>query len=402
MSTEYSEDNRKLQDIFLEGWDLYDFLDETTIDTNGSEFQHKVKLAMEQFEMATTIVSQIGMFSSNEIIDEVATESLQYLLLPYFLGKLAMQRNEQDRADALRIAEIYFRDFLQRCHEYELCDAPATSNNDEKSEKSTGGCIDTQQQLVASAVARNNKIAQFRLKKLLEAHIKQMKVAVRNSNVDDEIKRDFFMKFIKKSVIDANEELQNVILEKGVVEMRKQRLAEFGTTKMDDFVMPPGTVIGTLPNLNQPNDHAAHSHDHAGHSHSHGLGHGHSHSHGQRHMHMAPPKPKPMQPFIITKDATQKAVFGLGYPSLPVMTVDEFYQQRVDEGVFPDAEKMAQINKEKAIAAAQDPEIQEEAEKEALENQIENDDPEYIERMRRMDEYKDVVRRGDGNRYNRS
>lgn len=64
---------------------------------------------MEQFELATTIVSQIGMFSSNEMIDEVATESLQFLLLPYFLGKLAMQRNEQDRADALRIAEIYFR-----------------------------------------------------------------------------------------------------------------------------------------------------------------------------------------------------------------------------------------------------------------------------------------------------
>lgn len=64
---------------------------------------------MQQFELATTMVSQIGMFSSNEMIDEVPTESLQYLLLPYFLAKLALQRNEQDRADALRIAEIYFR-----------------------------------------------------------------------------------------------------------------------------------------------------------------------------------------------------------------------------------------------------------------------------------------------------
>lgn len=228
-----------------------------------------------------------------------------------------------------------------------------------------------------------------------------MRAAVKSNTVDDEVKRDFFLKYINKSIIDANEELLNVSLEKGVVEMRKQRLAEFGTTKMDDFAMPPGTVIGTLPASAQTNNHSAHLHDHgAGHSHAHG--HGHSHAHGPRHMHMPPPKPKPMQPFIITKDATQKAVFGLGYPSLPVMTVDEFYQQRVDEGVFPDAEKMAQINKDKAIAAAQDPEIQEEAEKQALEDQIENDDPEYIERMRRMDEYKDVVRRGDGNRYNRS
>ncbi|XP_065357667.1 immunoglobulin-binding protein 1 [Calliphora vicina] len=398
MSADNTADNRKLHDIFLEGWEIYEFLDETTIDTNGSEYQTKVKLGMQQFELATTIVSQIGMFSSNELIDEVPTESLQYLLLPYFLGKLATQRNEQDRADALRIAEIYFRDFLQRCHEYDLCEAPKPSDDD-KSDKNVSGCIDTQEQLVASAVTRNNKIAQFRRKKELEAQLKQMKMAIKSNTADDEVKRDFFMKYINKSIIDASEEMLNVKLEKGVVEMRKQRLAEFGTTKMDDFAMPPGSVIGPNPGFDQANSHA-HDHSHS-HDHDHAHGHGHSHSHGPRHMHM-PPKPKRMQPFIITKDATQKAVFGLGYPSLPIMTVDEFYQQRVDEGIFPDAEKMAQINKDKAIAAAQDPEIQEEEEKAALEEQIENDDPENIARMRRMDEYKDVVRRGDGNRHNRS
>lgn len=33
------DENRKLQDIFLEAWDQYEFLDETTIDTNSSEYQ---------------------------------------------------------------------------------------------------------------------------------------------------------------------------------------------------------------------------------------------------------------------------------------------------------------------------------------------------------------------------
>lgn len=43
-------------------------------------------------------------------------------------------------------------------------------------------------------------------------------------------------------------------------------------------------------------------------------------------------------------------------------------------------------------------------EKEAaeMEMKIENDDPESLERARRMDEYKDDHRRGEGNRYNRS
>lgn len=66
-------------------------------------------MAMEDFELATRIVSQTQMFSANEIVDEISTESLQYLLLPFFLGKLALKRNEQERADVLRVADIYFR-----------------------------------------------------------------------------------------------------------------------------------------------------------------------------------------------------------------------------------------------------------------------------------------------------
>jgi len=41
------------------------------------------------------------------------------------------------------------------------------------------------------------------------------------------------------------------------------------------------------------------------------------------------------RPFIITKNDMQKAVFGLGYPGIPTVTVDEFYNQRVHDGTFP-------------------------------------------------------------------
>ncbi|XP_075150575.1 immunoglobulin binding protein Tap42 [Haematobia irritans] len=366
--------DRKLLDIFLDGWNIYEFLDETTIDTNSAEYQNKVKDAISNFEKTTTIVSQIGMFSSNEFIDEVPTDSLQYLLLPYFLGKLALKSHKRDREEVLRLAEVYFKDFIQRCQDYELCDGPKKDTSDTSSSQGTG-CIDTTQQLVASAISRNNKIAQFKRKKELEQQIKKMKDAVRSETADDEIKRDFFLKFIQKSIMDANEELEDIKLEMGVVEMRKQRMAEFGTTRMDDFALPPHAIATAASG---------------------------SHSHNHHHHHGTAPKPKPMQPFIITKDATQKAVFGMGYPSLPVMSVDEFYSQRVREGIFPDEEKMARINQEKAMAAAQDPEEKEEAEKAEMEDKVENDDPENLARMRRMDEYRDVVRRGDGNRYNRS
>lgn len=46
-----------------------------------------------------------------------------------------------------------------------------------------------------------------------------------------------------------------------------------------------------------------------------------------------PRKPsKPFQPIIITRDAFQKKVYGLGYPSIPAMTVEELVEQRIKDG----------------------------------------------------------------------
>lgn len=47
-----------------------------------------------------------------------------------------------------------------------------------------------------------------------------------------------------------------------------------------------------------------------------------------------PPPPPPLHPYIITKNEAQKAVFGLGYPSMPIYTVEEFYENRVKDGRF--------------------------------------------------------------------
>jgi len=95
--------------------------------------------------------------------------------------------------------------------------------------------------------------------------------------------------------------------------------------------------------------------------------------------------------FILTKTDLQKKVFGLGYPALPVMTVEEMYQQRIKDGTWskPHSSDAAPTHTEEDEAEA----------KEALQDK---DDEETLERQRRMDEFKDDHRRGWGNRANRS
>ncbi|XP_016961691.1 immunoglobulin-binding protein 1 [Drosophila biarmipes] len=371
-------EDQKLSDIFLKGWNILDELEVTDLPFNGSEFQNKVKTAMGLFEQATVIVNQVSMFSANEMIDEVSTESLPFMLLPYFLGKLTTKINSPNSTQSLELGEIYFKDHLQRCQEYELCAAPKSqvAQADGQAQKSE------QRELMEAAFNRNDKIAQYRRMKEIDEYMAKMRDAVKNKTADDEDKRAFFLKYLDKSIIDSKQELESLGVMKQLAQMRLARMAGGEADNEVDSFRPP--------NQHQPPASSS------------SRGHGHSHGPGHHHHHQQVAKPKPLQPFIITRNATQKAVFGLGYPSLPIMTVDEFYQQRVDEGIFPDEEKMAKMNQAQAIAAARDPNEQEDEEKAAEELQVEEDDPEYLDRMRRMDEYKDVVRRGDGNRHNRS
>ncbi|XP_017075534.2 immunoglobulin-binding protein 1 [Drosophila eugracilis] len=377
-SNTVGSEDQKLSDIFLSGWNIFDELEVTELPFNGSEFQNKVKQAMSLFEQATVIVNQVNMFSSNEMIDEVSTESLPFMLLPYFLGKLTTKINSPNSTQSIDLGEIYFKDHLQRCQEYELCPAPKSevAQADSQAGKSE------QRELIEAAFNRNDKIAQYRRLKEIDEYIAKIRDGVKNKTADDESKRAFFLKYLDKSIIDSKQELESLGVMKQLAQMRLSRMAGGQADNEVDSFRPS--------NQHQPSVSST------------SRGHGHSHGPGHHHHHQQATKPKPLQPFIITRNATQKAVFGLGYPSLPIMTVNEFYQQRVDEGIFPDEEKVAKMNQEQAIAAARDPNEQEDEEKAIEELQAEQDDPEYLDRMRRMDEYKDVVRRGDGNRHNRS
>lgn len=132
---------------------------------------------------------------------------------------------------------------------------------------------------------RNTKIEQYRIKKELDDQIKKIKIVMEREHIDDDLKREFYIKLIKSSIMNSVDEISSI-------EQEKQILDHMSQMKHDD------------PDSERP-------------------------------------KPvrrptQPLRPIIITKDAVQKAVYGLGYPSMPTMTVDEFYTQRVEEGIFPD------------------------------------------------------------------
>lgn len=325
--------------------------------------QLKIKKHIGNFEDATRLVSLGGTFSENEGFEEIPTGDIKYLLLPFFLGQLTLKLNSTEseaRKNLVEVAEVYYKDFLKRCGEYGLTERLEQEDTTAALVRSAQRNPNELEELKQMAVQRNEKLRKFQEKKELEGKINQMKVAVeREDALDDDVLRDFYSNLIKFSVLESEEELKFLDQEKLMLDFRRQQqLGGVGPTD-----------------------------EHAGHPH-------HSHHH---HRHTF----RPQKPIIITRDALQKAVYGRGYPSMATMTVEEFYHDRVAEGIFPDPNKKSTVKSRQEMTDDEVAQLDEQEEI-LIEQEVERDDEVRRARQQAMDEFKDDVRRGDGNRYNRS
>ncbi|KAF5305201.1 hypothetical protein FQA39_LY09289 [Lamprigera yunnana] len=337
-------DEKSLKDIFQEGLDLYNNLGKIDEPTNSFSVQSNVKKAMHLFEDATQLVSLSGMFSTNESIEEVATENLRFLLLPALLGALCLKLTSGDRKDITHVAEIYYKDFLQRCNDYGMCSYKFKDKESSETETKEKTEID---EIYSAVNTRAGKIQRFKEQKELKSNLEDLKTNMDNQNADDEIKRNYFLTMIKLFIYEAIDELSSVEAEKQILE------------HMAKINKEPQTKPKRAPS-------------------------------------------QPLKPIIITRDDVQKAVFGAGYPSLPVMSVQEFYEKRVQDGVFPDPNVKTVKPFSLQDATPEDISFRENQEEIESENKLEEDDSEHLQQLRQKDDFKDSHRRGWGNRMNRS
>ncbi|XP_026731671.1 immunoglobulin-binding protein 1 [Trichoplusia ni] len=338
-----STDEEPLKKIFDDAMKIYNMLEKNNEPTNSNAVQISIKSAISKFEKATNLVSMSGIFSKNESLDELPTETLQYLLLPALLGQLSLKLCNQPRIDLVNVAEIYFKDFLQRCKDYGVADieVPETSASNEVAKPMS------EQAKIANLVrTRDAKIKRYKEMQELKSQLNSLSMAMEASS-DDDTKREYFTKLLLSFVNQALEELSSIEQEKSILEYMSKNAGE-PKPKERSRAGGAGGAGG-------------------------------------------------LKPVIITRDALQKAVFGAGYPAIPALTVEEFYDQRVREGLFPGA--CTSIPHTTIQNTEEDADEADRIRKERL---VEDDDPEELARQRNMDEYKDDHRRGWGNRYNRS
>jgi len=335
-----------LSQLFDNALKLHGEVSDSSDDTNSEGFQDKVKKGILMLEDATRLVSILDIFSRNESYTEMPTECLKYFMLPVLLGDLTNKLCESERGDVVENAQIYYIDYLQRCKDYGFADLGRIPKMITVKEETTDDGVEEVHRmpdLSKMNSERSAKMARYKQNRQLDADIKELKAVLSGASKDEDVLRDYHLKMIQRFVNTSFDELNSLEMEVGVL----KHMAKVKAGKV------------------------------------------------------APVEEKPvrkMEPIIITKDKMQKEVYGLGYPSMPVLSVDEFYEQRVREGWWKPPSSGGALQDR-----ANDPELEarmKEEEERDKDEKEDIDDEETREKALAMDEWKDDHRRGEGNRHN--
>jgi len=339
--------DKALDEVFDSALALHHEITEGTEDTASKALQDKVKKAILMLEDATRLVSLLDIFSRNEHHKELPGEHLKYFLLPVLLGDLTTRLVEGERSEAVENAQVYYVDFLQRCTDYsivELASVPTVTYVKEEGEEEKENVISGKPDLAKMNAERSGKMARFKETKQLKEDLRLLQESLTKGR-DEEVVRQFHIKLIKKFVNSSLDEMASLKME---VEML-QHMAKMRAGKV---------------------------------------------------MVEANPEPaRKLKPIVITADKMQKEVYGLGYPSLPVLSVDEFYEQRVAEGWWKPPPATTSALQDRAA----DPELErrmKEAEEREKDEKEERGCEETRAKAMAWDEWTDEHRRGEGNRKN--
>ncbi|KAI5630300.1 immunoglobulin-binding protein 1 [Silurus asotus] len=330
----------KLSEMLESGWRFYEELEKSQEPLNSEGVQRNITRAVQQLQQASRMLDKLHLFSHNEELDEISTADLKFVLLPALLAALVMkQGGVAQRLERVQTARVHFLRFLRLCKDYNISSFHLPPDAQDTGEPSPGAETDNlnpahpaQPDLIAMATQRQAKIERYKQQKQVEQKLADLRLLVDGGSVDEEVMREFYLLQVRRWITVALEEIESI----------------------DQEVQ----ILRRMPALTQ-----------------------------------APrqkPRRAPMKPFILTKDAVQAKVFGEGYPSLPTMTVNEWYEQHQKKGCLPD----------QGIPQSTVDVDAEEREKEEKERKEEEDDEEALQKARDWDNWKDTHRRGYGNRQN--
>lgn len=340
-----SDDEACIEELYLAALKL---MHEADSKPRGDERLNLYTNSKKLFDLCLEKIESLSLFSNNETIDDVSTKELKYLLVPAYLCKIMLSKEcSSHRLETFTQAREYAIRFLNQIIQYGFQGVEKKLEEVLKYDRPEINL--TEVSLQDAMRSRDEKIEKYRSRKLLESRIEEIeKMLKQEVEVDDELNREYYLKLMNRWIDDTLDSLNN--------EIRLGLLLERNRP-----VSSTDEVTKSRPEMSARNE-----------------------------------------TITIVKDSIQKQVFGLGYPSRPTVTVDEFISEKLKSGdlVF---EKHKPVYSNSLQRYAEQPNLrreQEDLSDTEREEKLDKDDQDELVRLRKWDEFKDETPRGSGNRQN--
>jgi len=221
--------------IFHTSQKNFKFIDESSLPSNSAEYQQKVNDNIESFKLALQIVQSESYFSKNEELEDVRTDVLQFLLIPYYLGELELKVVDKDRIFHLRQSQGHFTTFLNQAEHFRLIhtdDLEAFHREDPPS-------AEQKRQEAISRHTRKKKVAQ-QLQKVISKRDKLLKDLGEEGleELDEEDHREEALALIQICILEAISQNSIVAQELSMLS-QIQAMRNQGVDPLDPTHRPP-------------------------------------------------------------------------------------------------------------------------------------------------------------------
>ncbi|KAI7868506.1 TAP42-like protein [Spinellus fusiger] len=295
-------DDLSLGQLFTQGQHLLIALESSSLPSIDSQYQADVQQGLAYLTHADTLLDRLGLFSSNEFLDDMNTNDLRFLLLPAYLGELVLKQTQGERKSILEQAKAYFIRYLTVCQEHQLVQK-------QDLQLIEAGAQDTRRPMSA-AQQRQDKISRYRREKTLREKLAGLREQLEQQqarqdngqdNGEEDIEREIVMAMMDMYIIKCIEHTeaiqQEMVMVNTMAEKKDERMDRTGETVHDDRVSVRANAAWgrDKPLLSQQG--------------------------------------KPLQPFVLTNRRQQivDQVFQQGH-RLPTMTIDEYLEQEMAQG----------------------------------------------------------------------
>lgn len=298
MEGTFTMEGYSLGQLFTFGQNIMTELENTSLSSIDQEYQQKVNMGIAFLNKANILVSRLHLFSSNEIIDEINTNDLKFLLIPSYLGDLTLKKTGIDnRADVLNEAKEWIQNFLNTCQNNEIINKEDISLMQQLEGGKNPG----------APQQRDQKIARYKREKELKQTVQDLRQQLDQLNEEnedrdvDDVERDWVQYLIQVEIMKALENWHAIEQELVMVkemEIMKEMMQKRGQSSL----VEQNSQVNTRANWGRDKP-------------------------------LMTKEGRPLQPFVITgkREQFKNQVFGPGY-NLPTMTIDQYLEQEMERG----------------------------------------------------------------------